>query len=42
MYGTLAALAGNSDKFVLRFSEALGHCRFTTEQTANAFDAVRA
>ncbi len=42
VYGTLAALAGNSDKFVLRFSGALGHCSFTTEQTANAFDALRA
>ena len=42
IYATLAAIAGNSDKFVLRFSSEAGHCNFTMEQTANAFDALRA
>ena len=42
IYATLAAIAGNSDKFVLRFSGEAGHCSFTMEQTANAFDALRA
>jgi pimeloyl-ACP methyl ester carboxylesterase len=42
IYATLAAIAGNSDKFVLRFSGESGHCSFTMEQTANAFDALRA
>ena len=42
VYGTLAALAGTSDKFVLRFSAEPGHCSFTMDQASNAFDALRA
>jgi pimeloyl-ACP methyl ester carboxylesterase len=42
IYATLAAIAGSSDKFVLRFSGAAGPCSFSMEQTANAFDALRA
>jgi hypothetical protein len=41
-YETPAALAGTSDRFVARFAEANGHCRFTPSQTAAAFDALLA
>lgn len=41
-YDRLAAAAGTSDRFVARFVEASGHCNFTPEQTAGAFDALLA
>ena len=41
-YEVPAALAGTSDKFVVRFVEANGHCNFTPGQTGNAFDALLA
>ena len=41
-YETFAAVAGTSDRFVARFVEANGHCRFPAPQTAAAFDALLA
>ncbi|HXW08564.1 MAG TPA: DUF6351 family protein [Vicinamibacterales bacterium] len=39
-YEVLAALAGTSDLFVVRFVDAVGHCNFTSAQTGSAFDAL--
>jgi hypothetical protein len=41
-YDVPAALAGTSDRFVVRFVEADGHCNFTAAQTGRAFDALLA
>jgi pimeloyl-ACP methyl ester carboxylesterase len=41
-YEIPAALAGTSERFVVRFVDANGHCNFTPVQTGNAFDALLA
>ena len=39
-YDSLAEQAGNADRFVARFVDAIGHCSFTPAQTGSAFDAL--
>jgi pimeloyl-ACP methyl ester carboxylesterase len=39
-YEVLTARAGTSDRFVVRFVEASGHCNFTPAQMGGAFDAL--
>ena len=39
-YEWLAEQAGNADRFVMRFVDAVGHCNFTPAQTGATFDAL--